>query len=231
MRESNRQVKVFSLIVVISLLLVTFFTCCQIKYPNCIFFAIINNISICVLTGGIVALVQSIIAVNHLKHNMLLDFYKDSCGFDDAVIHYASTTYGFSKADVVVEKVHSICTCFDCTVKSSFMMLDIENCNKGDLEYEAATILFNSFSRETRMYRTLENLLYEGIKFMKSSECGLCEVAIEDVNNKNSELNNMIQEAANKTVDSYNDKQALEKRTQAFQTLENYLFGHKHKKY
>ena len=223
MKGLKKQRNVFIWIDIISLIVVILFTYLQMKHSDSTLYAIINNISICILTGGMVTLVQSIIAFNASKHNLLLEFYKNACAFDGAIIHYASTTYGFSHADQVVEKIHNIITFFECTVKSSYMMLDSSD-NKKDEEVKAAGILFSLFLNEAKQYRNLEDILCEGIRFMKASEVELLQMGIKDIEQENKELNAKVQDAANRTVELYNNENTLKERKKAFETLENYLF-------
>ena len=108
MRGNKKYMHVFSIIIALFLLVVIWLSIKQVNNISDTGIAVLNNIAVCVLTGCIVALIQSIVGYANAKHDALLVFYKEAMALDDEIIYYASTTFGFSRADDVIEKVHHI---------------------------------------------------------------------------------------------------------------------------
>lgn len=227
MRGNKKYICTFSIITAIFLLVVIRLSIEQIKAPTNAGIVVINNITICILTGCIVALIQSIVGYANAKHDALLTFYKDALALDNEIIYYASTTFGFSRADEVIERVHHIITFFDFELKTSYMDLFFAE-SKWDNEINAAKEIFRSFQSEVDIYRKFEAQLSDDIAFMKASEEELCQQNI-DIQQKNIELNNKTREAANRIVSAYNNNSTLAVRKHSFKIIEAYLFSKKDK--
>lgn len=215
-------IKLYICIISISLIGFIIFSSLQICRNNNIF-AVLNSFFIGIFTGFLAALLQAIFSYIEEKKRLLLEFYKNSNSFDEMVIHYANSRPVFLRADIAIEYVRNLCNYFLFNIKDLYLSMACEE-TQTDKEFEAVSTIYDSFSKEAELYHELEDLLYQGIKFMAMTEDELLESDIGDIEEYQDDLNGKIQKAADKTVDFYNNGDELAKRKGAFEILKNYLF-------
>ena len=215
-------IKLYSWINGISLIGAIIFFGLQIRFNNNVF-GVLNSIFIGIFTGFLAALLQAIFSYIEEKKRLLHEFYKNANIFDEMVIHYANSKFGFCRADMAIEQVRNLCNYFLFNIKNLFFSMACEE-TQTVKEFMAANIIYESFSKEATLYHELEELLYQDIKFMAMSEDELQNSGIGDIIEYQNELSRKTQEAAEKTVNFYNNEDELDKRKEAFKILENYLF-------
>ena len=98
------------------------FTALQLKYQTSVTFSIINNISICILTGCAIALIQAVIGYKTAKHDSLLNFYKDAIMLEDKIIHYPYMNSGFIDAPTGLKSISPLPRSFSAPMESRIVL-------------------------------------------------------------------------------------------------------------
>ena len=115
----------------IFLLTTILFSYLQEKYSCITVFAIINNISICILTGCLIALLQFIIGYHNAKHDHLLSFYKSIILLEDKITYYPYQRLGFVDAVSGLKDIREVLNFYSESVILSYRQIDFDGrCDK-----------------------------------------------------------------------------------------------------
>lgn len=201
------------------------FTVLQLKYQTSIACSIINNISICILTGCVIALIQAVIGYKTAKHDSLLIFYKDAIMLEDKIIHYPYMNNGFIDAPTGLKDVREIVTLFSSTIRLSYLQIDMNG--RLDDVLKAAKDLFSTYVKEIDNFKKFENTLCEAIRFMDKTDEELIKEGIVNIELATNMVNENLQQHEKTIESSYNDETLRKKRIKAFEVLEEYLFQKK----
>ena len=98
MRYHRQLIKGIFISIIVLLITVAILSYLQANYIDNAWYAIFNNIAICILTGGLVALFQSIIGYRNAKRDSLLVYYKDLILLEYKIVHYQYEAIGFVDA-------------------------------------------------------------------------------------------------------------------------------------
>lgn len=225
MRYHRQLIKGISISIIVLLIAVAILSYLQANYIDNAWYAIFNNIAICILTGGLVALFQSIIGYRNAKRDSLLVYYKDIILLEDKIVHYQYEAIGFVDASKGQKVVQDIITLYLSTVKLSYMQIDMKN-NK-DKELLAAQNLYNLYNKQIKEFSNFESELCEAIKYMEKTDAELYSEGIQNIALETAKINHKLQSISEKIVDTYNDETDQHQRSNSFKILEQYLF---HKK-
>ena len=201
------------------------FTALQLKHKASVTFSIINNISICILTGCAIALIQAVIGYKTAKHDSLLIFYKDAIMLEDKIIHYPYMNSGFIDAPTGLKDVREILTLFSSTIRLSYLQIDMNG--RLDDVLKAAKELFSTYDKEIDNFRKFENTLCDAIRFMDKTDEELIKDGIVNIELATKMVNENLQQHEKTIESSYNDETLRKKRNKAFEVLEEYLFKKK----
>lgn len=222
----NRQLKKIIGLSLIPIAIITIiFSYLQIKYKDVAAYAILNNVFICVLTGGIVAFFQAIIGYENSKHDCILSFYKDVIMVEDKINHYPYNRLGFIEAQNGLKDVAEITSLFDGGATYSYLQIDFGG--KSNEVLNAVKKLYSSYNKHIKVYRELDSDLCDALSFLSASEEELITKGIKDIPEENRKINLKLQEKAEEICTIYNDEQDRKIRNEAYAVLEQYLFKQK----
>lgn len=212
----------------IFLVITIVFSFLQDKYPNEIVFAITNNISICILTGCLIALIQFIVGYHNSKHSCLLVYYRDLIMIEKKIIHYPFMHSGFVNVQTGLKDVKEILDFYSYNVRLSYLQIDFDGyCDK---TLSAAKELFTLYEKQIAVFKRFEDALCEGIRFMDKSNEDLINDGVTDIQKATQEMNALLQSKVKDVENAYNDEIEQGKRNSAYKELEKYLFNKKTKK-
>lgn len=201
------------------------FSFLQVKYENEIVFAIANNISICILTGCLIALLQFIVGYHNSKHSCLLVYYRDLVMIEKKIIHYPFMHLGFVNAQTGLKDVKEILDFYSYNVRLSYLQIDFDGyCDK---TLSAAKELFTLYEKQIAVFKRFEDALCEGIRFMGKSDEDLINDGVTDIKKATQEMNAFLQSKEKDVENAYNDVIERGKRNSAYQELEKFLFNKK----
>lgn len=205
------------------LLITVIFSYLQATYINQTIFAILNNISICILTGCLIALLQFIIGYHNAKHDHLLSFYKSIILLEDKIIYYPYQRLGFVDAVSGLKDIREVLNFYSESVISSYRQIDFDgHCDKALV---SAQTLFILYKDQIEPFKEFRDTLCDGIRFMDKTEVDLICEGVMDIPDATRKMNELLQEKEKAVQDVYNDENARKKRNEAYEILENYLFG------
>jgi hypothetical protein len=207
----------------IFLLTTILFSYLQEKYSCITVFAIINNISICILTGCLIALLQFIIGYHNAKHDHLLSFYKSIILLEDKIIYYPYQRLGFVDAVSGLKDIREVLNFYSESVISSYRQIDFDG--RCDEALISAQTLFTLYSEQMKPFEEFREALCDGIEFMGKTEVDLICEGVSNIPDATRKMNELLQEKENAVRDAFNDENARKKRNEAYEILENYLFG------
>lgn len=213
------------IISLISLLFTTGFSILQAEYSSCVVIAILNNVSICILTGCFIALIQSIIGYRQSKYDSVQQFYRDFVSLEGEITYFPYNTVGFVDAVIGHKEIRQILSVYSEKVVPSYRNIDFSN--KKDEVLNAVKKLMVLYSDQLDSLRAAEDALGEGVEFMQIDERGASAEEIRKNNIKQGELNNKIQKAIDGIADAYNDEEIHQKLNEAYGIIEMYLYGEK----
>lgn len=225
MRYHRKLKNALYIVTAIFIITTIIFTALQLKYQTSIACSIINNISICILTGCVIALIQAVIGYKTAKHDSLLVFYKDAIMLEDKIIHYPYMNNGFIDSVSGLKEVREILNLYSSTLKLSYFQIDMSGKQDGVLK--AAEELFNTYSNEIAKYKKFEDALCESIRFMDKTDEELINEGVSNIKLATDMVNKNLQHHATVVMDTYNDASIRKKRNSAFEILEDYLFKKK----
>ena len=211
------------LISVLFLLVTVIFSYLQATYIDQTIFAILNNISICIFTGCLIALLQFIIGYHNAKHDHLLSFYKSIILLEDKIIYYPYQRLGVVDAVSGLKDIREILNFYSESVISSYRQIDFDG--RCDKALTSAQILFALYSDQMKPFKEFRETLCDGIRFMDKTEVDLICEGVMDIPDATRKMNELLQEKEKAVQDAYNDENARKKRNEAYEILENYLFG------
>lgn len=207
----------------IFLLTTILFSYLQEKYSCITVFAIINNISICILTGCLIALLQFIIGYHNAKHDQLLSFYRSIILLEEKIVYYPYQHLGFVDAVSGLKDIREILNFYSESVISAYKQIDFDGrCDKALI---SAQTLFTLYSKQMKPLEEFREALCDGIEFMDKTEVDLICEGVSNIPDATRKMNELLQEKENAVRDAYNDENARKKRNEAYEILENYLFG------
>lgn len=193
------------------------FTYLQIVNDKRVVFSIINNISICVLTGCAIALLQSIIGYINTKHDCLLVFYKDLLMLEEKIVHYPFNHIGFIDVVSGLRDVRVILDCFNFNTKLSYMQIDFGgHCDK---ILKAAKNLYASYQNEIKAFDDFSDALCEGIRFMDKTDEDLYNEGITDITYATNKMNEYLQSKEKNIENTYNNKEERQTRSISYNIL------------
>lgn len=204
-------------------LLTILFSYLQEKYLCITVFAIINNIVICIFTGSLIALLQFIIGYHNTKHDHLLSFYKSIILLDDKIIYYPYQRLGFVDAVSGLKDIREVLNFYSESVISSYRQIDFDG--RCDEALISAQTLFTLYKDQIEPFKEFRDTLCDGIRFMDKTEVDLICEGVIDIPDATRKMNELLQEKENAVRDAFNDENARKKRNEAYEILENYLFG------
>ena len=207
----------------IFLLTTILFSYLQEKYSCITVFAIINNISICILTGCLIALLQFIIGYHNAKHDQLLSFYRSIILLEEKIVYYPYQHLGFVDAVSGLKDIREILNFYSESVISAYKQIDFDG--RYDKALTSAQTLFTLYSNQMKPFKEFRETLCDGIRFMEKTDGDLISEGVIDIPNANREMNELLQTKEKAVEDAYNDENARKKRNEAYEILETYLFG------
>ena len=193
------------------ILITVILTGMQVNNSDNTLLAILNNIIICFLTGGIILFFQSIIGYKNAKRECLLAYYKDLNLLEDKNIHYPFNDIGFIKAHEGLKCIRDITTLFDSGAKFTYMQIDFGR--KKDCVLEAAQTLFKSYDKHIKVYREFD-----------ADICDALIAAETSGKNEIEKINKKLQDKEQEIEALFNDREEQKMRVEAYKILENYLF-------
>jgi hypothetical protein len=204
-------------------LLTILFSYLQEKYLCIPVFAIINNIVICIFTGSLIALLQFIIGYHNAKHDQLLSFYRSIILLEEKIVYYPYQHLGFVDAVSGLKDIREILNFYSESVISAYKQIDFDgHCDKALI---SAQTLFTLYKDQIEPFKKFRDTLCDGIRFMDKTEVDLICEGVIDIPDATRKMNELLQEKEKAVQDAYNDENARKKRNEAYEILENYLFG------
>lgn len=201
------------------------FSVFQVIYPKEMIYAITNNISICILTGCLIALIQFIIGYHNSKYDSLLIYYRNLIMLENKIIHYPFMHSGFVNVQTGLKDVKEILDFYSYNVRLSYLQIDFDGyCDK---TLSAAKELFTLYEKQIAVFKRFEDALCEGIRFMDKSDEDLINDGITDIQKATQEMNAFLQSKEKDVENAYNDVIEQDKRNKFYQKLEKYLFNKK----
>lgn len=215
--------------IVISALFLIFtvlFSVFQVKYQDESIYSILNNISICILTGCLIALIQFVVGYHNSKRDTLLVYYKDLILLEKKIIHYPFMRVGFIDAISGLKDVKEILDFYSSNVRLSYSQIDFDGyC---DESLNAARELFVLYEKQMIAFKKFEDALCEGIRFMDKSDEDLINDGVTDIQKATQEMNAFLQSKEKDVKNAYNDAIEQDKRNKSYRKLEKYLFNKIH---
>ena len=195
----------------------------QEKYLCITVFAIINNIVICIFTGSLIALLQFIIGYHNAKHDQLLSFYRSIILLEEKIVYYPYQHLGFVDAVSGLKDIREVLNFYSESVISSYRQIDFDGrCDKALI---SAQTLFTLYSKQMKPFKEFREALCDGIEFMDKTEVDLICEGVSNIPDATRKMNELLQKKENTVRDAFNDENERKKRNEAYEILENYLFG------
>ena len=222
----NRQLKKIIGLSLIPIAIITIiFSYLQIIYKDIAVYAILNNVFICILTGGIVTFIQAVIGYRNSKRDIILAFYKDLMVIEYKIGHYPYNRIGFKNAIDALPDVMNIILTFSSNVTFSYTQIVFSEKNNSVLDVVKS--LYKIYGKQVKAFQDLDDELCEAIRFIDASEEDLLKEGITDVRSENIRVNNKLQAKAEIIRDLYNSEEDRKARDEGFAILEQYLFKQK----
>ena len=199
------------------------FSCLQIVYRENVTYAVLNNVSICIFTGSLIALLQFAIGYHNVKYDCILTYYKYLVMFEERITYYPYQHCGFVDSVSGLKEIREILDFYYSYVQISYKMLDFNGYN--DCVMRSAKELHELYSSQTQPFVEFRDALCDGVRFMGASNETLWSEGITDIKKATEEMNSLLQSKEEAVRERYNDKNEQEKRNAAYKTLERYLFG------
>jgi len=210
---------------IVFLIITIIFSYLQVVYSGDVLYAILNNISICILTGSIIALLQFVIGYHNAKYSDLFAYYKDLVMLEERITFYPYQHVGFIDSVSGLKEMREILDCYSSGVQVSYRRLDFGGHN--DQVLNAAEDLYGLYQNQMKPFAQFRDALCDGVRFMGKSDEELLRDGITDIPEENRKINSLLQAKENAIVEIYNDETEKEKRNAAYKILEKYLFGTK----
>lgn len=222
----NRQLKKIIGLSLIPITIITIvFSCLQITQKDIAVYAILNNLFICILTGGIVAFFQAIIGYENIKHDYILAFYKDLMMIEYKIGHYPYNRVGFVDALSGLDDVRDVITTFSSGATYSYKQIDFPE--KSNKVFNAVKTLYSTYGKHIKVFHEFDDELCDALRFLDASEDELLKKGITDIPSENIKVNRRLQAKAEEIRDLYNNEDDRKTRDEAFAVLEQYLFDQK----
>ena len=205
------------------LLITILFSYLQIVYSDDVVYAILNNISICILTGSIIALLQFVIGYYNAKYSDLFTYYKDLVTLEEKITFYPYQHVGFVDSVSGLKEIREILDFYQSCVQVSYKRLDFGGHN--DQVLNAAKDLYKLYQNQIKPFVEFRDALCDGVRFMGKSDEELLREGITDIPKENQKMNSLLQAKENAVAKKYNDEIEHTKRSAAYKILEEYLFG------
>jgi len=225
MRFNRIMRKTMIIISIISLLLTILFSVLQAEYPSCVVITILNNVSICILTGCFIALIQSIIGYRQSKYDSVYQFYRDFVSLEGEIAYSPYNTVGFVDSVTGLKEIREIISVYSDQVIPSYRNIDFSD--KKDDVLNAVKQLMSLYKDQIESLKIAEKALCEGVKFMQIDETGASAEEIRKNDIKQLELNKSIQKAMIGIAEAFNNEEIHQKLNMAYGVIEMYLYGEK----
>lgn len=198
------------------------FTWLQMKYPVEPLFAVINNISICVLTGGIISIVQSILAFHNTKKESILEFYRQAIVLENNIAYYPYMRAAFVKFEEGLSDVQSIMNQFNREFLSAYHRID--KTRKRDEITQVVITLFGSYREQMLVFKKMEKSIIEAIRFSDMTDEKLISQEI-DIKLETLRHNDILFKNLEEIKNQYNDENIQKIDCECFDKLEMYIYG------
>lgn len=225
MRTQYRLRTAFRYIAIVALLLSLVVSIYYIKNSTIVIWGILDNIMICVLTGCIIGYLQSIIGYASEKHTSIAYFYKEAIILEDIIINYPFMRLGFIRSDEGLKDVRMITHQYLNGFKFAVQCVFFDS--KPDKILTSVLELSQLYESQIKIFRQMEDLLSEAIRFSDLSDAELLSEGI-DITKATESMNKRLQAMEHVIERVYNDKKEQEKRTQCYEVIEMYLFSKTH---
>ncbi len=204
------------------------FSYLQVIFKDSVTYAILNNISICILTGSLIALLQFSIGYHNAKYDGIFTYYKSLIALEEKITFYPYQHIGFIDSVSGLKEVREILDFYYSHVQTSFKMIDFNG--KNDNVMQSAKELHKLYSSQMQPFVEFRDALCDGVRFMDASDETLLREGITNIEKATVEINAMLQSKEEALQIRYNDKNEQEERNAAYRVLERYLFGERKNK-
>lgn len=222
----NRQLRnIIGLSLIPIAIIVFIFSYLQIAYKDVAVYAILNNVFICVLTGGIVAFCQAIIGYENAKHDYILAFYRDLMMLEYKIGHYPYNRIGFVDALSGLNDVRDVISTFSSGATYSYKQIDFPE--KSNKVLNAVKTLYFTYAKHIKLFHEFDDELCDALRFLDASDDELLEKGITDIPSENIKVNHKLQAKAEEIRGLYNNEEDRKTRDKEFAVLEQYLFNQK----
>ena len=222
----HRHMRNWMTVISIAFFLITvIFSYLQVTNIDKTVYAILNNLSICILTGCLIALLQFGIGYHNAKYSDLLSYYKDLILLEEKIAFYPFQHSGFVDSVSGLKEIREILNFYSSSVQSSYRQIDFDG--RCDQALNAAKELHVLYRNQMKPFFDFRDALCDGVSFMRKSDEDLLREGITDISEATEKMNSMLQSKENAVAELYNDKKEHEKRNAAYKILEEYLFGKK----
>ena len=212
----------FSYISIISIVLVIIFSWLQSLYDNSEIISIVNNITICVATGCIVALLQAVVGFNASKRESVLNFYNACVTYEKKIYNHSVIGRGFSFAKQGFKEINDITLFFDTALKPAFLLIDVSNSK--DEVIVAVKKVYNQYISIHKKYVNMEIALGEAVDFAEMSDDEIIENNIDEKEETNKH-NEKLKAKFDEVLCEYGDKAKYKILTENMKILEKFLFS------
>lgn len=205
------------------LLITILFSYLQVVYDGDVVYAIMNNISICILTGSMIALLQFVVGYHNAKYSDLFAYYKDLVMLEERITFYPYQHVGFVDSVSGLKEIREILDFYSSSVQVSYKRLDFSG--RSDQVLNAAKDLYKLYQNQIKPFVEFRDALCDGVRFMGKSDEELLREGITNIPKENQKMNSLLQAKENAVAEKYNDEMEQAKRSSAYKILEEYLFG------
>lgn len=198
------------------------FSYLQFIYSTNVLFSILNNISICILTGAIITMCQACIGYGTAKRESLLLFYKNAIILEKKIYDHSVKGRGFSIAKKGFLEINEITSYFNDEFKFSFEL--IYKVKSTEKEILASIAIYKVYLGIYKKYYAMEQALGEAINYMELSDediniAGLNE-AIETKKH-----NDILANKMNEIIEELGNSEQRKILNENYKVLESYLFS------
>lgn len=199
------------------------FSCLQVTCADKAIYAILNNISVCILTGALIALLQFAIGYHNAKYNDLFTYYKALVMLEERITFYPYQHVGFVDSVSGLKEVREILNFYSSSVQASYRSIDFTVRN--DRVLKAAKELHTVYCSQMQPFLKFRDELCKSVRFMAASDEELLEEGVSDISKTMKEINAKLQSMEDAVAERYNDEKDRAKRNAAYEVLEEYLYG------
>ena len=167
------------------------FSCLQVAHNESVAYAILNNVSICILTGSLIALLQFVIGYHNAKYDDIFTYYKSLIALEERITFYPYQHIGFVDSVSGLKEIREILDFYFSYVQTSYRMLDFNGHN--DCVMRSAEELHQLYSSQIQPFVEFRDALCDGVRFMGASNEALWREGITDIEKATEEMNFLLQ--------------------------------------